>query len=69
MSFKETNELKFSVLVQGCRKIKVCQKFLSLLMLKKFGIIELQQEKPYEEILITKGTNFVSAYEDFYHNA
>ncbi|GFQ87186.1 double-strand-break repair protein rad21-like protein, partial [Trichonephila clavata] len=58
-----TNKLDFS------NQLQVCQKFLSLLMLKKFGIIELQQEKPYEEILITKGTNFVSAYEDFYHNA
>ncbi|GFY43840.1 double-strand-break repair protein rad21-like protein [Trichonephila inaurata madagascariensis] len=68
LSFKETNEIKFSVLVQGYRKMKVCQKFLSLLMLKKFGIIELQQEKPYGEILVTKGTNFASAY-DLYHNA
>ncbi|GFU86656.1 double-strand-break repair protein rad21 homolog [Trichonephila clavipes] len=68
LSFKETNEIKFSVLVQGYRKMKVCQKFLSLLMLKKFGIIELQQEKPYGEILITKGTNLESAYEDLYHN-
>ncbi|GFU00323.1 double-strand-break repair protein rad21-like protein [Nephila pilipes] len=47
---------------------QVGQKFLSLLMLKKYGIVELQQGKPYEEILITKGRNFVPACEDLYQN-
>ncbi|XP_055948271.1 double-strand-break repair protein rad21-like protein 1 isoform X2 [Argiope bruennichi] len=64
--FKEINEIKFSNLVQIDCKSKVAQKFHSILMIKKFNIVEIRQAEPYGEIFITKGTNFVVACEDIY---
>ncbi|GBL81963.1 hypothetical protein AVEN_85592-1, partial [Araneus ventricosus] len=64
--FKETNEIKFSSLVETDRKRKVAQKFYSVLMIKKFNIVEVQQAEPYGEIFMTKGANFVVACEDIY---
>ncbi|XP_015906210.1 double-strand-break repair protein rad21 homolog isoform X1 [Parasteatoda tepidariorum] len=58
----DDSSIKFSLLVQSDKKIKVSRKFLFLLMLKKFQIVELQQEKPYDEIIISRGVNFVSAF-------
>lgn len=37
---------------------QAAQKFYSLLVLKKFQALELQQDGAYEEIIITKGAKF-----------
>ncbi|CAL1280352.1 unnamed protein product [Larinioides sclopetarius] len=64
--FTERHEIKFSNLVQTDRKRKVAQKFHSMLMIKKFNIVEVQQAESYGEIVMTKGANFVVACEDIY---
>ncbi|KAL1123634.1 hypothetical protein AAG570_002710 [Ranatra chinensis] len=51
-------ELYFSVFTMRNNRKQVAQKFYSLLMLKKFQVVELQQEASYEEIEISKGPNF-----------
>ncbi|GIY24655.1 double-strand-break repair protein rad21 homolog [Caerostris darwini] len=63
--FKEMDEIRFSFLVQTNRKMKVVKKFFSLLILKKYSIVELKQIKPFEEIFVTKGAQFMSACEEF----
>lgn len=37
---------------------KAAQKFYSLLVLKKFQVLELEQEDAYEEIFVLKGLKF-----------
>lgn len=39
---------------------QVAQKFYSVLMLKKFQVVELEQESSYAEIYIEKGINFTN---------
>jgi cohesin complex subunit SCC1 len=51
-------KLFFSDMVHRNNKKQVAQKFYSLLVLKKFQVLELDQEGSYEEIEITKGASF-----------
>ncbi|XP_054265906.1 double-strand-break repair protein rad21 homolog [Macrosteles quadrilineatus] len=51
-------KLVFSDLVGRNNKKQVAQKFYSLLVLKKFQVLELDQKGSYEEIEITRGTSF-----------
>ncbi|KAI4459377.1 scc1 / rad21 family member [Holotrichia oblita] len=37
---------------------QAAQKFYSLLVLKKFRVLELEQEEPYSELFVLKGTKF-----------
>uniref|UniRef100_A0A224XIU6 Putative sister chromatid cohesion complex cohesin subunit n=1 Tax=Panstrongylus lignarius TaxID=156445 RepID=A0A224XIU6_9HEMI len=52
------DSLYFSNLVVRNNRKQAAQKFYSLLMLKKFQVVELEQEQSYADILIEKGPNF-----------
>jgi len=49
MRFKKKN---------NCLFLQVAQKFYTLLVLKKFQVLELNQEYSYAEIIVTKGPKF-----------
>jgi cohesin complex subunit SCC1 len=38
--------------------LQAAQKFYSLLVLKKFQALEIAQDEPYGDILVTKGVMF-----------
>lgn len=57
-SFKESEELSYQKLVENRKRSTVAQTFFELLVLKSRNIIDLKQEQPYGEILITKTENF-----------
>jgi len=54
----DNEKLFFSDMVHRNNKKQVAQKFYSLLVLKKFQVLELDQEGSYEEIEITRGASF-----------
>ncbi|KAG8311080.1 Double-strand-break repair protein rad21 [Homalodisca vitripennis] len=51
-------KLYFTDMVHRNNKKQVAQKFYSLLVLKKFQVLELDQDGSYEEILISQGASF-----------
>ena len=53
-SFKESEELSYQKLVENRKRSTVAQTFFELLVLKSRNIVDLKQEQPYGEILITK---------------
>ncbi|BES91784.1 Conserved region of Rad21 / Rec8 like protein [Nesidiocoris tenuis] len=56
--FDCSDQLLFTHLVVRNNRKQSAQKFYSLLMLKKFQVVELQQESSYADIHIEKGPNF-----------
>ncbi|XP_014292872.1 double-strand-break repair protein rad21 homolog isoform X1 [Halyomorpha halys] len=56
--FADEQNIFFSALVVRNNRKQAAQKFYSLLMLKKFQVVELQQESSYADILIERGVNF-----------
>ncbi|KAG8184084.1 hypothetical protein JTE90_025394 [Oedothorax gibbosus] len=58
LEFQDINKVSFRELVRGERKKMVARAFLSVLMLKKFSIVQLRQENAYDDILITPDDNF-----------
>uniref|UniRef100_A0A0K8S9R9 Double-strand-break repair protein rad21 n=1 Tax=Lygus hesperus TaxID=30085 RepID=A0A0K8S9R9_LYGHE len=56
--FSTVEKLTFTHLVNRNNRKQSSQKFYSLLMLKKFQVVELEQESSYAEIHIERGPNF-----------
>ncbi|XP_014262655.1 double-strand-break repair protein rad21-like protein 1 isoform X2 [Cimex lectularius] len=56
--FTFDTKVVFSSLVSRNNRKQAAQKFYSLLMLKKFQVVELEQEASYAEIEIERGPNF-----------
>lgn len=52
------DRLTLSEMAYKNNRKQVAQKFYTLLVLKKFQVLELNQEHPYAEILVTKGPKF-----------
>ena len=57
-NFAKTENVGFFELIKRNGKKSVVQKFYSLLVLKKYDIIEVFQEETYGDIIITKGDKF-----------
>ena len=56
--FAKTENVGFFDLIKRNGKKSVVQKFYSLLVLKKYDIIEVFQEETYGDIILTKGEKF-----------
>lgn len=56
--FSKTENVGFFDLIKRNGKKSVVQKFYSLLVLKKYDIIEVYQEETYGDIILTKGEKF-----------
>ncbi|XP_014616388.1 PREDICTED: double-strand-break repair protein rad21 homolog [Polistes canadensis] len=52
------DKLSLSEMAYKNNRKQVAQKFYTLLVLKKFQVLELNQEQPYAEIVVTKGPKF-----------
>ena len=61
--FDEKHALIFKELAPNRRQLRkqAAQKFYSLLVLQKAVAVNLEQEKSYSEIAVTKGSNFDTA--------
>jgi hypothetical protein len=57
-NFAKTENVGFFDMIKRNGKKSVVQKFYSLLVLKKYEIIEVFQEETYGDIIITKGEKF-----------
>ncbi|XP_018565982.1 double-strand-break repair protein rad21 homolog isoform X2 [Anoplophora glabripennis] len=55
---QQQDQLTLSDMCHRNTKKQAAQKFYSLLVLKKFQVLELEQEDAYEEIYVTKGPKF-----------
>ncbi|KAJ8909811.1 hypothetical protein NQ315_015304, partial [Exocentrus adspersus] len=55
---QQQDQLTLSEMCHRNNKKQAAQKFYSLLVLKKFQVLELTQEGAYEEIYVTKGLKF-----------
>uniref|UniRef100_A0AAR5QHI6 Rad21/Rec8-like protein N-terminal domain-containing protein n=2 Tax=Curculionoidea TaxID=71529 RepID=A0AAR5QHI6_DENPD len=54
----DNNRLTLSELCLRNKRKQSAQKFYSLLVLKKFHVLELEQQGAYEEVYVTKGSKF-----------
>lgn len=54
----DNNRLTLSELCLRNKRKQASQKFYSLLVLKKFHVLELEQQGAYEEVYVTKGPKF-----------
>ncbi|KRT86530.1 hypothetical protein AMK59_1363 [Oryctes borbonicus] len=52
------NQITLTEMCHRNSRKQAAQKFYSLLVLKKFRVLELEQEEPYSEIFVLKGTKF-----------
>lgn len=59
-SFAKHDNVGFFELIKKNGRKNVVQKFYSLLVLKKYEIIDVTQEESYDDIIITKGDKFES---------
>ncbi|KAJ8985324.1 hypothetical protein NQ317_008354 [Molorchus minor] len=55
---QQSDQLTLSEMCHRNNKKQAAQKFYSLLVLKKFHVLQLEQEEAYAEIIITKGDKF-----------
>ncbi|XP_076355668.1 double-strand-break repair protein rad21 homolog isoform X1 [Tachypleus tridentatus] len=59
---KAGKKMRFSDLVRNNMRKQVAQKFYTFLVLKKQQAVELEQDGPYGEIIITRGSNYNGVY-------
>lgn len=52
------NEITLTELCHRNKRKQAAQKFYSLLVLKKFQVLELEQQGAYDEVYVTRGLNF-----------
>lgn len=57
---ERTHPLSLTEMCRGNSRKQAAQKFYSLLVLKKFHVLELEQQEAYTEIFISKGPKFNS---------
>jgi cohesin complex subunit SCC1 len=62
-SFSTEERLSFNALFEGKNKRTVAVAFFELLVLKSNKLIDLQQDEPYGDIIITKTDAFVQLIE------
>ncbi|KAF2894481.1 hypothetical protein ILUMI_11681 [Ignelater luminosus] len=55
---QQSDQLYFSDMCHRHNRKQAAQKFYSLLVLKKFQVLELEQDGAYEEILVSRGPKF-----------
>lgn len=61
-NFKNKDEIEFSSLTQRCNRKLAASRFYTCLLLAKEGMITLNQNEPYAEIAIGKGSKFTEAF-------
>ncbi|KAK9739426.1 Conserved region of Rad21 / Rec8 like protein [Popillia japonica] len=55
---QHSNQITLTEMCHRNTRKQAAQKFYSLLVLKKFRVLELEQEEPYSELFVLKGTKF-----------
>lgn len=54
------DQVSLKEILSRCNRKQVASKFYSLLVLKKTQMVNVHQDKPYSDIIITRGPQFAS---------